>query len=270
MTADMMASMRSAPRVMAAAAWAGTRDYIVLHRWGPYLLGWIVRLAFQVIFFTLISKLIGADQKDYLLVGNAAGVAGIEGTMVVADLTSEVRAGTLQALLTTPADVSIALLARTVHWVGNGVFTGCLVFAVVIPLFGLPLTAAQIVALPLLLVVCAASAWAFGCLIAVCMMWRPSFNWLMLNLSYLTLLTFCGVNVPIGYWAWPVRIVARAIPFSWALAGLRDALSVTPSPSRVLGGCLVAIAVAIAWLVASNLILRRQLAGSRELGIPSA
>lgn len=268
MSVSGSAGDRTAVSAFAAAVRVGVRDYAALHQWFAYLAGWLVRLFAQVLFFASISTEIGGADRNFLLIGNAAAVAGIEGTMVVTDLAGEMRSGTLQALLTTPRRVFVPLLGRSVHWVGNGVVTGLLVYSTVALSFGIPMSATAWAMLPILLALCAASAWTVGCVVAAVVMWWPAFKWLALNVTYLSLLTFCGVSVATSFWPSPLRFLTALVPFTPALRTLREVQTGSPV-STCLTLALLSVGIGVVWLaVAVGLVHRLALRARTSGGVP--
>jgi ABC-type uncharacterized transport system permease subunit len=98
----------------------------------------------------------------------------------------------------------------------------------------------------------------------------PQFNWLALNVGYLSVMTVSGVNVPVDFWPGPVQAVANLLPVTHGLLAVRQVLD---------GGSLAAAApqvgaellVAAGWLAASWLSYRRffrraRITGSFDVG----
>jgi ABC-2 type transport system permease protein len=259
------ADLRGSVLVFRRAAIAGIQDYLALHNWFAYLAGWIVRLIFQIVFFAMISEVVDRSGRDYLLIGNAVAVAGIEGSMVVADMVTERRGGILPVMLATPRGGVVALLARTAHWPLKGLVTSLLVFAVLVPVFGLHLGLVAWLSLPFLLLLAGWSAWCTGCVVSALILRRPSVKWLALNLTYPSLMTFCGTNVPVDRWPLPVEAIAQVVPFTPGLLTVREVIAQASLSDIAL---LVArtLALGLVWLCASAALVHQFIRSGRREG----
>jgi ABC-2 type transport system permease protein len=252
-------------RTLWHAARVGLTDFLAIYTWYAWTFGWLLRLVFQVIFFTLVGRLVGGAHGAYILVGNAVAVAGIEGTMVILESAAERRSGTLPLIMSTPGSVVTAVLGRGLHWPVNGMISSSIVFAVVLPTFHIiPSWPRLVLLIPILLVV-SFGTYCYGAVAGAVILRMPSIRWLALNVSYLTFMAISGVNVPVEDWPRPVQVVADTLPLTYGLLAVRGLLNgETAAPlSRQLG---IEVIVSAGWLAAAVLLLHSFARSARANG----
>jgi ABC-2 type transport system permease protein len=231
-----------------------------------WLFGWCLRLVFQVVFFALIGLLLGNSQTvDYLLVGNVVAVAGLEATSVIVALSRERWLGTLPLMAATPAGIPTMLLMSNINWPVTALLSAAATLLVCAVAFGLSVSAASVVlALPVVFV-CAVSAFGYGSAIGVMVLRAPSLDFTMMNVAYLTLMTFTGVNVPVSFWPAPIRQLAQLMPLTHGLEAVRGLLG-GRAPTAVLAEVGAEVAVAAGWLTVAVLLIRRFVEQARRAG----
>jgi ABC-2 type transport system permease protein len=94
---------------------------------------------------------------------------------------------------------------------------------------------------------------------------RPSLQWLAINVGYLSVMTFAGVNVAVGYWPQPLQDLAVVLPLTHGLEALRALLDGGPAATTALG-VVGELAVAAGWLVVTVGLLRFAVAKGRRTG----
>jgi ABC-2 type transport system permease protein len=263
--------MTAAVRVLSQSARLGIDDFRSVYTWRSWLAGWLLRMLAQVAFFGSIGLLIGSRVEiGYLLVGNAVVLVFLESTIVVISVSVERFQGTLPLFAASPASPMLIYLGRGLHWMATGLATSTITLTLLPPLFGLPFSPARVAACLPVLVVIAVSSYCYGSFLASLVARFPQFNWLALNVGYLSVMTVSGVNVPVDFWPGPVQAVANLLPVTHGLLAVRQVLD---------GGSLAAAApqvgaellVAAGWLAASWLSYRRffrraRITGSFDVG----
>jgi ABC-2 type transport system permease protein len=95
-------------------------------------------------------------------------------------------------------------------------------------------------------------------------------TWAILNLGYLPIMAFCGVNVPVSFWAPPLQAIAQVLPLTHGLDAIRTVLAGGPA-TTVLGQVGLEIAVGAGWLAIASWSIgqvarRGVVTGSLEFG----
>jgi ABC-2 type transport system permease protein len=263
--------MTAPVRVLSQSARLGIDDFRSVYTWRSWLAGWLLRMLAQVAFFASIGLLIGSRVEiGYLLVGNAVVLVCLESTIVVISVSVERFQGTLPLFAASPASPMLIYLGRGLHWMATGLATSTVTLTLLPLLFGLPFSPARVAACLPVLVVIAVSSYCYGSFVASLVARFPQFNWLALNVGYLSVMTLAGVNVPVDFWPGLVQAVANLLPVTHGLLVVRQVLD---------GGSLAAAApqvgaellVATGWLAASWLSYRRffrraRITGSFDVG----
>lgn len=253
-------------RILRYAALGGVQDFFALYTWKTWTLGWLLRVIAQVIFFTLIGKLLGStDRVHFLLVGNAAFLAAMTVLFVVQSTTWERYAGTIPLLIASPAHPLVVLLGRSVQWIPDAVASSLAALLVVGPLFDLPVqwpTAAAVVPLVFLITL---STYCMGAFFgSVVLRWTEARN-LVSNIVQGVMMAVAGVNVPLTYLPDWVQVIAKAVPLTHGLLAVRGVLDGAPT-ADVLSYAAREAVVGLGWLLVAALSFRWFLEGGRRDG----
>lgn len=241
-------------------------EYRANYTWASWLFGWCVRLTFQVVFFSTVGVVVGGPATvEYLLVGNLVAVAALEATTVVAAMAREHYYGTMALLVASPGNPVVALVLGNICWPFAGVLSAGVTAGVTIGVFGISFPAAHLLlALPLTLL-CALSAFCFGCAIGAFVLIFPSVNYTAMNVTYLLLMTFTGVNVSVDFWPGPLRWLAEGLPVTHGLLAVRTALADGLTESVMVGAALELLVGAL-WFGVAATAIRRFVARWRRRG----
>jgi ABC-2 type transport system permease protein len=221
-------------RIMRYAFLSGARDYGSIYTWKTWLGGWFLRVLAQVTFFALIGRLLRSDEQTwFLLVGNAVMLAAMGGVWALNMVAWERNAGTLPLLVASPTSPVVVLASRGTYLIGDGVVSALGALFLLGPLFGLPMPWPRILLVVPLTVLVAASAYCFGTFLGGVLLGFRSLNGLVANVGLVTVMTLCGVNVPLAAYPTPIAWVSRFLPLTHGLIAVRD----------VLGGRLGAAAI---------------------------
>jgi ABC-2 type transport system permease protein len=241
------------------------------YTWWTYLFGWLLRLLLQTIFFSLAAGYLGTQEtRQYALVGNAIVLGCLQSMIVVLMMATERSTGTLPLLAMAPTSHVPIYIGRGLHWMVSGMLSSVVALAVLPPLLGvsLPWPRAALV-LPLIPLICVTS-YCYGCVLGAIGLRHMGVIWLLLNLGYLPIMAFCGVNVPVSFWPWPLRVIAEILPVTHGLMAIRAILAGSPA-GPVLGEVGLEAAVGIGWLCVACVALARIVrhgiaAGTLEFG----
>lgn len=234
-----------------------------------YVFGWLLRLVLQTIFFALVAGYVGTSVSlQYSLVGNAVVLACLESMIVVLMMVQERQTGTLPLLAASPTSHVLVYAGRGLHWLASGLVSSITAFVLLPFVLGVPLPWPRAaLAFPIIVVV-GITSYCYGCALGSAALRYGGLTWLLLNLGYLQVMAFGGVNVPRSFWPAPLQAYADILPVTHGLQAVRDVLAAAPA-GAVLGQVALEILVGLGWLAAAaisiDLVVRRGIAtGSLE------
>jgi ABC-2 type transport system permease protein len=234
-------------RIMRFAFLSGAKDYASIYSLKSWLLGWYLRVLAQVMFFALVGRLLGSDQQTwYLLVGNAVLLAAMQGMLALGLVGWERDAGTLPLLAASPSSPVLVFAARGSYLIADGLLSTLGALFVAGPLFGLPLPWPRILLVIPFTLIIGASAYFLGTFLAGLLIRSRKVSNLVTNVATVSLMTLCGVNVPLAAYPAPVAFVAQFLPLTHGLAGIRDVLDGRLGAAFAQAG--LEIAVGLGWL----------------------
>jgi ABC-2 type transport system permease protein len=242
----------------------GVRDFQLFWTWRSWAFGWLARILTSAASWVLVGRLVG-DQAalDYLLVGNAS-IAGV-GTFGVAVAAWERWDGTYPLLVLAPTSMAPALMGRmavwVLHWIGSSLCT----FAVLVLVFRWPLAFPEALAIVPGVVLLALSTYGLSLFLGAWIGLIPAFRNITINVLTSALLVLSGACVPLTFWSPPIQLVARLLPATHALVGIRAALAGEP-PSVVVSAFALEAAVAVSWLALALITVRRIAEAGRASG----
>jgi len=235
-------------------AWADMR---AMYTWKTYLFGWLIRLLLQALFYALAAGYSGQKPAlQYALIGNALALGTLQGMVIVVAMVSERMEGTLPLLAIAPTSHVPVYVGRGVQWLVSGLVSATLAFVLLPPIMGVPLPwPRSAAALPIIIIVCV-SSYCFGCVLASIALRHPGITWLILNLGYLPIMAFCGVNVPSSFWPPVIRIASNLLPLTHGLRGIRGVIAGDPTSTVVIQVALE-ILVGAVWMAVAVFSIRR-------------
>lgn len=218
--------MRNALRIAWQAAIFAVADMRAAHTWRTWLFGWLARLLTQVVFFAIIGRFVGnVATMRYVIVGNVVVLVCLESMIVVISLMNERAGGTLPLLMLTPTSHVPVYFGRGIHWLASGMVSSLIAWEVLPPLLGAPLPWPAELYAPSMIIVVGLSSYCYGCFLASLAIRRPGLEWILLNLGYLPIMAFCGVNVPLSFWPGWLHAAVHALPVTNGLLAIRTALA---------------------------------------------
>ena len=208
-------------RVLAYAfevGWAELRRDI----WLPT---WIVRIVFTALFFSLVGQLLNSpDQLRYLVVGNAVAAGALATAIAVAVSTWDRYDGTYPLLVIAPTPLILPTLGRTACRLVSGIGASLIALVMLGPLFQVPAPwPAVLLVVPLVVVVCT-SCFGFMLQLGAVANLAPNARNLLHNVATMSLMAFCGVNVPVSFWPDWLQASVQILPLTHGLAAIRALL----------------------------------------------
>jgi ABC-2 type transport system permease protein len=216
-------SLRAAWRVF----WYGGRmSYGMLFNWArpsiyiPTLIG---GPTFQLFFFAALGSYATNRSPAYFAIGNAvqaSAIAGVFGmTMAIAN---ERWFGTLPAILATPANRAALFAGRFMPFVLNGLLVSLYAFGLGVVFLGVRLAPGSLAVAALALLVTVFSCTAIGALQGAISL-RLRDGLFGANLVTMSILLFCGVNIPLRELPGWMQLVGNLLPFTHGLQAVREA-----------------------------------------------
>jgi len=216
-------TLRSAWRVF----WYGGRmSYGMLFNWArpsiyiPTLIG---GPTFQLFFFAALGSYATDRSPAYFAIGNAvqaSAIAGVFGmTMAIAN---ERWFGTLPAILATPANRVALFAGRFMPFVLNGLLVSLYAFALGVVFLGVRLAPGSLAVAGLALLTTVFSCTAIGALQGAISL-RLRDGLFGANLITMSILLFCGVNIPLQELPGWMQVVGNLLPFTHGLEAVRQA-----------------------------------------------
>ncbi len=215
--------LRTAWRVF----WYGGRmSYGMLFNWArpsiyiPTLIG---GPTFQLFFFASLGSYASGRSPAYFAIGNAVQVSALAGvfgmTMAIAN---ERWFGTLPALLATPANRSALFAGRFLPFIANGLFVSLYAMSIGVIFLGVRLNPGTIAVVGLALLTTVFSCTAIGSLQGAISL-RLRDGLFGANLIMMSILLFCGVNVPVADLPGWLQVISNLLPFTHGLEAVRQA-----------------------------------------------
>jgi ABC-2 type transport system permease protein len=249
--------------ILRHAAIAGFEDLRSLYSWKTWTTGWLLRMVCQVVFYSLLGRLIGDDaQVHYLVIGNAVMLCATTVIFVVQSTTWERFAGTLPLLVAAPASPLVVLFGRSVQWIPDALATSLTALLIVGPIFGLPLPMPRALLVIPLLVLVTLSTYMMGAVFgSLVLRWTKARN-LVSNVVAALMMAVCGVNVPVSVFPAWVQTVAGVLPLTHGLRAVRGVLAGGP----VAREAALEVAVGLGWFAVAAASFRWFAEGGRKDG----
>ena len=253
-------------RLVWFAILSGAHDYFAIYTLKTWIFGWLLRVLSQVTFFALIGRLLGSeDRVQFLLIGNAIMVAGASAMFALFMTTAERGNGTLTLIEASPSPAVVVFAARGIYVVADGVFSALLGLFLVAPVFDVPLPFPEVLAVIPLTALVGLAAYAFSTFFAgIAIRWREAHG-LLINATIVTLMTLCGVNVPIDFFPGAIEALSNVLPITNGLQAIRDTLQ-GESATKVLANVAAELAVLAGWFTLALLTFGRFVGHGRRDG----
>lgn len=235
--------------ILRHAALAGFQDLRSLYSWKTWTTGWLLRMVMQVVFYSLLGRLIGSEEQvHFLVVGNAVMLCATTVVFVVQSTTWERFTGTIPLLIAAPASPLVVLFGRSVQWIPDAVATSVTGLLIVGPLFGLPLPWPRtLLVVPLLLLV-TLSTYMLGTVFGSLVLRFIQARNLVSNVVAATMMAVCGVNVPVDTFPSWVGRLASVLPMTHGLQAIRGLLADGPV-GRIAADAALEAAVGLGWFL---------------------
>ena len=176
---------------------------------------------FQILFFAYLGRYSGLRDDTYFVVGNAIQISAMSGIYAMTlTIANERHFGTLSPILATDANRLALFLGRALPVILNGLFVSAFGFVIGVLLLDFSLSAAELPALSLVVVVTVFSCTGLGMLLGSFGL-RARDVFFFSNLFYFLMLLVCGVNIPLEALPGWLEAVGRAAPLTHGIEAAR-------------------------------------------------
>ncbi|HVE92480.1 MAG TPA: hypothetical protein VNE62_09320, partial [Actinomycetota bacterium] len=135
-------------RIFRYSAAVALEDFRTMYTLRSWVFEWLTRIVSQVIFFSLMGKLVESQERvEFLLVGNAVMLASMTVMFVVQTTSWERMTGTLPLLIAAPATPLVVFMGRSVEWIPDALATAVAGLVIVAPMFGVSVPLSKLAAI---------------------------------------------------------------------------------------------------------------------------
>lgn len=253
-------------RVIRYGFLVGWQEFAGIWGWKTWVSGWMVNVMAQVAFFALMGELLRTpDFFRYLLIGNAV-VVGCFHVNVATSATAWDRGdGTYSLLVVAPSSLLPAVMGRTSVWLMDGAATSSIALVLVQLIFGIGASWMELALAPFIILVSCASSFSLAMVLGGIVARVPRARNIVHRMLTTTLMTICGVNVPVSFWPESIQMLASILPITHGLRGVRMLIDGAPAADILQQVALEAL-VGVAWLTVSLFTLDRMAEGGRRDG----
>jgi len=231
--------------------------------WPP---GWILRTAAQAAFFAMLGQLLDSPERlEYLVIGNMVVVGALATAIAVPQSTWDRFEGTYPLVVAAPSSILFPTLGRTSSRLVGAFLTSVIAFVILSWLFTIPRPWPEILALVPLLALTCFGTYCLMLFLGAVANYRPNVRNLVHNIATMSLMAFCGVNLPVSYWPGWIEVIAHGLPITHGLLAVRELLAGGAAGS-ILENAGLELLVAAAWLALAALVMDRMAESGRADG----
>jgi ABC-2 type transport system permease protein len=258
--------MATDARILRVAAGLSLREFFAIYPPRQYLIAWLPRAVFQVVFFSLLARFLGGPgYAGYAVVGAAIqAVYQAVLTFSVASVMWEQGAGTVPLLIASRSSPLLVLIGRNAAMIANGVVTGSVGILTAAAFFSLPLDPASLIALLSMLVLISGSTYGLAMALASIVLRFPELRNVSSGAAAIVVTFVSGVYVPTTYLPGWLQAFAEALPVTHGLRAFRSVL--LDGAGFAVGDVIAEILVGCAYLVLARISLSYFLDRGREQG----
>jgi ABC-2 type transport system permease protein len=242
-------------------------DFKAFYTWRSWAGGWLVRLLFQVAFYSLLASMVGdRDYVTYVVLGTAMLICVTEPMMAVASTTWDrlfVRSAPL--LAASPVEPGIFYAGRSLQWPCSAVATTAIALAVMSQFFDISWSVAQLPVLLLLLILNAFAGYCVALVIGACALLAPGFRNVLSNIVIMLTTAFCGAIVPVSFWPAPIQWLVQVLPATHGIEAVRQ-LQADAAAATVGSAVAATLLAAAGWFVVALVLFRLLFDYARRTG----
>ena len=231
--------------------------------WAP---GWLLRVVAQAAFFSMLGQLIDSPERlQFLLIGNFVVVGAIATALAVPQSTWDRGDGTYPLLVIAPTNLLFPTLGRTLCRLVGGIGFSLAAFVILALIFTLPTPWPEVLAIVPLVILTCTSCYCLMLFLGALANFVPNARNLVHNLATMSLLAFCGANVPVSFWPWWLEALTNLLPITHGLEAIRLLLR-GGEATAILSNAGLEVLVGAAWLSLTALTMDRMANAGRANG----
>ncbi|PKO23425.1 MAG: hypothetical protein CVU38_04100 [Chloroflexi bacterium HGW-Chloroflexi-1] len=198
-------------------AWQRPASYLTIKFIVPFL---------QMSFFVYLAKFtLGPDKLAYVAIGNAVQLVAFNTLMGVAmTMAGEKWNGTLQTLLTTPANRLMIFASRALVHVLDGIAGAVIGLLYAGLFFGVSFAQTDFLALAVVLFISSLTLTGLGLIVASLSLFTRTVEPIM-NTAYLLIFLLAGINFPVEQLPVWLRPLSYLIPLTYGVEAARQAIA---------------------------------------------
>ncbi len=213
-------------KLLARMSWTVFTAIYAWQRPAAYLTIKFIVPFFQMSFFVYLAKFtLGPDKLAYVAIGNAVQLVALNTLMGVAmTLAGEKWNGTLQMLLTTPANRLLIFASRALVHVLDGIVGAAIGLLYAAVFFGVSFAQTNFLALVVVLFISSLTLTGIGLIIASLSLFTRTIEPIM-NTAYLFIFLVAGINFPVEQLPVWLQPFSRLIPLTYGVEAARQAVA---------------------------------------------
>lgn len=216
-------------QILARTSWTVFTAIYAWQRPAAYFTMKFVAPFFQMGFFVYLAKFtLGPDKLAYVAIGNAVQFVAFNTLMGVGmTMSGEKSNGTLQMLLTTPANRLLIFASRALVHILDGIVGAVVALMYAGLLFGVSFARTDFLALAIVLLIASLTLTGLGLVVASLSLFTHSIEPIM-NTAYLLVFLLAGINFPVEQLPAGLRVLSYLIPLTYGIEAARQAIAGVP------------------------------------------
>lgn len=170
--------------------------------------------------------------------------------------------GVYPLLVASPSSLAPVTIARMSVWIGHWIGSSFATFVLLILAFGWRPPLQGLLLAPIGVLLLSVSSFCLSVFLGALAGAVPALRNILINLLTTTIITFCGVSVPVSFWPVPVQRIAAVLPCTHGVAAIRLMMD----GGSILSELGLEIAVGALWMILALLAIDRMAEAGRRHG----
>ena len=243
--------------IVLSSAATYTRNKFQMVPWWLWLLQIVCTSFFSMFFFVILADYVSNPEVTvrYVVIGNVIQSIAATTLYAISDLPgTEKHVGTLSPLMQTPASLFCVFLGMSILNIGAGLISSTLSLCYAQVVFGIDLTAANLLSVVVIILLTVFSLTGFGMMIGSVGLRLRTSSIIANIVSYIGLL-ICGVNFPLSYLPEWIQAVASVLPLTYGVEAMRGAVD-GASIASLSGDLLMMVGLGLVYFLISIVMFR--------------
>ena len=243
--------------IILSSAATYTRNKFQMIPWWLWMLQIVCTSFFSMFFFVILADYVSNPEVTvrYVVIGNVIQSIAATTLYAISDLPgTEKHVGTLSPLMQTPARLFCVFLGMSILNIVAGLISSTLSLCYAQFIFGIDLTAANLISVVVIILLTVFSLTGFGMMIGSVGLRLRTSSIIANIVSYIGLL-ICGVNFPLSYLPEWIQAVASVLPLTYGVKAMRGAVD-GAGLYDISGDLIMMIVLGIIYFIASVFMFR--------------